>query len=65
MIIDFTFADPISEAYREKLQTFLNSVLAQGITENRPPSIRFPGMNEETFDEIDELQHVYNDRYGA
>ena len=56
------FADPISEAYREKLQSFIDNILAQGITENRPPYIHFPGMNLQTFDEIYKLGHAFDDR---
>ena len=60
MEIRLTFADSISEVYREKLQTFSDAILAQGITENRPPSIEFPGMNRETFTEINNLQDDYD-----
>ena len=63
MIIYFRFADPISEAYRKKLQTFSDSILAQGITENRPPIISFSGMNEETLPGIKKLQVAYCFRY--
>ena len=56
MIIYFRFADPISEAYREKLQTFMDNILAQGITENRPPRIQFTGMNHKTFNETDQIK---------
>ena len=62
MTILLSFADSISEAYRQNLQTFSDSILAQGITENRPPIIRFPEMNEDTFDEIYELQYAYDYR---
>ena len=48
MEISLEFADPISEAYREKLQTFSNKILVQGFTENRPPCIWFTGKNDET-----------------
>ena len=65
MKIYLDFADSISEAYREKLQTFSENILAQGITENRPPDIRFPGRNEETFTAIDKLQTAYYRRYGV
>ena len=63
MIIYLKFADTISETYREKLQTFSENILAQRITENRPPSIEFPGMNEGTFYSIEYLQDVYGYRY--
>ena len=65
MKIDFIFAYSISEANREKLQTFLNNILAQDITENRPPTIWFPGRNEETFFGIRKLQRDYYNRYGC
>ena len=60
MQISLKFADKISEAYREKLQTFVNDVVAQGIIENRPPSIQFPGMNDTTYYEIFKLQCAYD-----
>ena len=60
MEIDLTFADPISEAYREKLQTFSDNVLAQGITENPPPNLWFSGMNRETFSKIYELRGAFS-----
>ena len=59
MVIYLRFADPISEAYRERLQTFSDAVLAQGITKNRPPVIEFTGLNEETFDKIYKLHTDY------
>ena len=61
MEISLSFVLEISEAYREKLQTLSDSILAQGITENRPPGIWFPGMNEETDDAIEELQLAYDE----
>ena len=63
MKISLEFADPISEVYREKLQTFSDNILGQGITEHRPPRISFPGMNQGTFDEIMKLDRAYEDRY--
>ena len=65
MKIDLKFADPISEVYREKLQTVSENFLAQGITdsENRPQRIEFPGMNEEKLDELLALQFAYDRRY--
>ena len=63
MEIDFLFARPISDASREKLQTFSDNILVQGITENRPPCIDFPGMNEETMKGIINLQCDYDRRY--
>ena len=62
MDIYFSFADPISEAYRKKLQTILDTVITQGITENRPPYIDFPGLNEETYYEIVKLLRAYEER---
>ena len=62
MEISLTIAYPISEAYREKLQTFLDSVLAQGITENRAPYIHFPRMIWGTFQGILELQRAFDRR---
>ena len=52
MNISLSFVDSISDAFKEKLQTFADDVLAQGRTANRPPSICFPGMNIETFKKI-------------
>ena len=63
MFIHLLFAGSISEVYRKKLQTFSNTILAQGLTENRPPIIEFPGMNRETFSKIYDLRHAYDRRY--
>ena len=63
MDIYLEFANPTSEAYREKLQAFSDSILVQEITENRPPRIRFPGIYEETFFGIDELRSDYDNRH--
>ena len=60
MEIDFRFAGSISEAYKEKLQTFMDDVLAQGLIANRPPIILFHGMNHETFYEISLLRRDYD-----
>ena len=65
MYIDLSFADPISEVYQEKLQKFSDSVLAQIITKNRPPSIKFPGMNHITFGSIHNFQYAYDRHYEA
>ena len=62
MDIELLFADPISEVYREKLQKFADYILSEGITENRPPSIEFPGMNRGKFDEINKLRRAYGRR---
>ena len=55
---------PISETYRKKLQTFSDSILAQGITENRPPLIEFTGVNSATLNGIINIYLNY-DHYGA
>ena len=52
MYIHLTFAYPISQVYREKLQTLSDNFVAQAIAENgKPPLIHFPGMNRETYSE--------------
>ena len=61
MDIVLGFADPISEAYREKLQKFLDSILAQGLTENRPPRIRFNGEIWKTIDGIHKLCSAFKE----
>ena len=63
MEIILKFADSISEAYRKKLETFLDNILAQGLTENQPPSIYFFGMNLETSIGIRKLQLAYFNHY--
>ena len=60
MDISLSFADSISDAFKEKLQPFVDDVLAQGLTANRPPIIRFPGMNTETFEQIIMLRRDYD-----
>ena len=64
MVIYLAFADSISEAFRVKLQTFLDAIIAKGSTESRPPRINFTGMNDETFYGIKKLQRVYDRRFG-
>ena len=59
------FAYPISEAYRVKLQTFADNILAKGITQNSPPVIGFTGMNQLTFSVTASRQRAYNRRYGT
>ena len=59
MDISFVFVPFISEVYKQRLQTFVDGLIAQGFSTNRPPRIRFPGMYEETFFEIWELRDVY------
>ena len=49
MDIHLYFNDSISDAYKKKLQTLMEIVIAQGLTANRPPLLRFPGMNTKTF----------------
>ena len=63
MKINLYFPDTISEAYREKLQIFSDKILAEGITENRPPRIAFAGMNRATFIGIESLRYAYARRY--
>ena len=63
MKIYLSFVDPISEAYREKLHTFLENILAQGITENRPPIFWFSGMNKKIYYENQKLHFAYNNRH--
>ena len=62
MKIELMFADSISEAYREKLQTFSDNILAQGLTANRPPIIWFPENDEETYIDILKLCDDYDAR---
>ena len=60
MSIDLFFVHSISEAYKQKLQTFVDDVLAQGLTENLPPCITFPGMNRATTTGINILRRDYD-----
>ena len=64
MAKELRFADPISEVYRQKLQTFLENILAQRITENRPPTIYFTGINLGIVAGITKLQRDYDRCYG-
>ena len=65
MYINLQFAYSISEACREKLQAFSDTILAQGITENRPPRIDFHKINRETYTAIGKLQWGYSKRQRA
>ena len=60
MDIHLYFAYSISDAYKEKLKTFVDDILAQGLTENRPPRILISGMNSATFDKIIMLHRDYD-----
>ena len=62
MNVILRFDDPISDACKEKLQTFMDDVLAQGLTANRPPQIEFSGVNGETSFKLDKLRHDYDAR---
>ena len=62
MNICLYFVDSISEAYQQKLQTIQDGYVAQGLTENRAPYFKFPGMNQETANKISELRREYNHR---
>ena len=62
MDIILGFDDSISEAYKQKLQTFVNDLIAQGITANRPPCIWFSGIIAETSDKISLLRRDYKNR---
>ena len=59
MEINLSFVNSSSEAYKEKLQTFMDNILDQGITENRPPRIAFAGMNRATTVKISKLRRAY------
>ena len=61
MNITLTFTNAISDAYKDKLRTFMEDVLAQGFTANRPPSIDFPGRNQTTFDKLERLDRQFID----
>ena len=56
MNIELIFARSISEAYKQRLQTFMDNILVNGLAEDRPPQINFDGMNRETALEIYELR---------
>ena len=59
MDITLLFADSISEAYVKRLQTFVDNIIAWGVTENRPPLIWFPGMTQEKYEEIQGLRRAF------
>ena len=65
MDISLIFDDPISEAYEKKLQTLLDNFLAEGVTENRPPSFEFNGSLYKTIFAIANLQLAYDRRQRA
>ena len=65
MDIELSFVDSISEAYKQKLQTFVDNVLAQGLNENRPPDITFPGINEASYNDIQKLLDDYYEKWEA
>ena len=60
MDILLSFVTPISEAYQLRLRTIMDHVLAQGLTENRPPAMNFPGMNDAS--QIYALRRAYRNQ---
>ena len=58
MVINLRFADPVLDAYR--LQAFLDAVIAQGLTKNRPPSIHSSEISWVTLTRIARLQYAYD-----
>ena len=60
MNIILHFADSISDAYKQKLQNFVDDVIAQGLTANLPPNLYFPGMNVMRSFKINVLRIKYN-----
>ena len=60
MDIELSFASSISEAYERKRRAFMETVHAHRAIVNRPPSIRFIGMNRQTFYAIEFRRHVFN-----
>ena len=62
MNIDIDFVDPISEAYQERLHAFMNLIVAQGLTENRAPIIRFVEANRTAVRKIVLLRYYYRFR---
>ena len=65
MDISLSFVYSTSEAYKEKLQKFMNDLVAEGRTANRPPDISFPGINDVSYREIQNLMNDYDDQWGT
>ena len=49
-----------TEAFTQRLQTFVDHILAQGLTENKPPSITFAGSNRGVAEGIVELRRAFD-----
>ena len=64
MKIYLTFTETIPEGYRQRLRTYMDQILAQGLTKNRPPCFYFEGINSETCNKIIELSRVYDVQHG-
>ena len=65
MAVVVHFRDTISEAYQQRLLTFAENIIDQGITENRHPLFCFTGMDRAVHEELIKLRCAYNDQYGA
>ena len=63
MDISLNFAPSISETYRQRLRAFAENILAQGLTENKPPYISYPGMNEDTRKALCDLRRDYYEQH--
>ena len=59
MDIELTFADSVSDAYQQRLQQIVDNFLSQGVSENRPPYIEFPSMENEILEKLEKLREDY------
>ena len=63
MDISFICSDPISETYRQRIQTSAEQILAQGLTENKPPYVSYLGMNKDTRKSLRDLRRDYDEQH--
>ena len=55
----FYFREPLSDRYKVRLQTYIDGILAEGVTGNPPPIIQFPGQQEKSREDLHKLLEAF------
>ena len=61
MNLSFMCNPSSSETYLPRIQASAEHVVAQGLTDNKPPYILYPGMNENTRKALLDLRRAYDE----
>ena len=63
MDICFVCYVPISRIYRQRIEASAEHILAQGLTENKPPFVSYSGMNKDTQKALLDLRQAYDEQH--